>query len=284
MEILRAALVLAVLAVPLAGCAVGNEAPGAVGYVLLDRDARSTGRLSHGSWSGVPVLPVGLDVAEPVAFSSSVGRTVFDLRPGMLAWVHGPGGAVEWRALRDDLRDDRLRVQGSQDAAVALAQRLAGQVVGPMEEGTWTIAAPDVYGRGSFLGVPEGVIEVSPEPRIDLGSATGRMGVGIAVAPGLPDPQSQPAASALVGVYNAGERVLFLDAAGEFALEEGCFLTGLDKGRWHTDGDRVILEGAGGEVVLTYDPTDGALRPSTGERFTSALVDSAIAAMPKEDP
>src|SRR6185369_8099799 len=101
-------------------------------------------------------LPVGLDTAEPVAFSSSAGRELFELRAGMLAHVHGAAGAIEWLRLHDDVSDDRLRVRGSREAAVDLARRVAGRVEGG-EGGAFTIVAPDVFDRSSFLRPPDGI-------------------------------------------------------------------------------------------------------------------------------
>src|SRR4051812_7822385 len=106
----RCAAALAFLALPLAGCAAGTEAPDEVGYVLLDHEAQAAGRLSQRDWEGAPLLPVALDATAPVAFSARAGRTVFELRPRMLAWIHGAAGAIEWLRLRDDVSEDRLRV------------------------------------------------------------------------------------------------------------------------------------------------------------------------------
>src|SRR5262245_8237343 len=91
-----------------AGCAAASEPSGAVGYVLLDDGARSAGKLAQGDWSDAPLLPVALDATEPVSFASRSGRSVFDLRPGMLAHVHGAGGAIEWLRVGEDVRDDRI--------------------------------------------------------------------------------------------------------------------------------------------------------------------------------
>src|SRR5260221_9349759 len=87
-------MVALVLCAPLAaGCAAGDQAADAVGYVLLDREAQASGRLSHGGWSGAPILPVALDVTEPAAFSSAAGRGLVDLPPRVGGWVGGAGGA-----------------------------------------------------------------------------------------------------------------------------------------------------------------------------------------------
>ncbi len=280
METRCSAVALALMAAPAAGCAVATEAPDAVGYVLLDHEAQAAGKLSQGTWAGAPVLPVALEVGEPVAFAATDGRgrLSIDLRPGMLAWIHGAGGAVEWRAVGDDVSGDRLRVHGTREAAVDLAQRVAGELVGPADTSgeVWTIAAPGVLDRGSFLAAPAGVTEVAPDPRLDLGSSA-RPQVLADTSAGMPEAARQ---ALWVGLYTAGDRTLFLDAAGGFSLAEGCFLTTVDHGRWHPEGDHVVLDGADGARVLDYEPTAGDLRGQDGERFSSALMDSAAAAMP----
>jgi hypothetical protein len=276
-----ATLVLVLSAVPLAGCAANTGGSDAVGYVLLDREAQVAGNLSYQDWERAPILPVALELDEPTFFVSSAGKVKIDLRPGMVAWVHGAGGAVEWRALRDEVRDDRLRVHATREAADALAQRLAGQVVGPAEAGVWIVSAPDIFDRGSFLAVPEGVREAVPVPMLDLGSGeptSRRAAVLSDSTAALPGPQQM---ARLVGVYNLGERALFLDAEGGFSLGEGCFLTPVDSGRWHTEGDQVVLEGEKGKWMLEHDPVQGDLRTTAGERYSSALVDSIAAGMPE---
>src|SRR5512143_1024799 len=156
-----------VIALAAAGCAVGTEAPDAVGYVLLDRDARVSGKLSQGSWEGAPVLPVALDVAAPVAFASNAGRSVFNIEPGMLTWVHGEGGALEQLRLNEDVSEDSLRVYGSREAAQALAQQLAAEVKGG-SDGVFTVVAPDLLARGSFMNAPASVVEVAPALSFDV--------------------------------------------------------------------------------------------------------------------
>jgi hypothetical protein len=265
----------AALALLTASCAAGTEAPDAVGYVLLDRDAAQAGRLAHGGWDGAPVLPVALDLSQPVTFSSDRGRTTIELRSGMLAWVHGAGAAVEWRTLHDEVRDDRLRVRASADAAAALARSLAGEVVGPVDgdASLWTVAAPNVFDRASFLQPPEGVLEALPEPLLDLAAPVFLPGAVVGRA-------------AFVGLYTAGDRVLILDAAGGFTLGRACDddAAPVTAGRWHVDDASVVLVSNRESLSLDYDPKDGTLREVGGERFSSALVDSVIAAMPKEEP
>lgn len=270
------AVVIAALGLGAAGCTAATEAREDVGFVLLDREAQAAGSLSHGDWEGRPMLPVALEVSEKVTFTSSAGASSFSLRPGTLAWVHGPGGAIEWMRVGEDVSEDRLRVYASRDAADELAQRLAGEVKGG-GDGLWTVSAPDVFERGSFLAVPAGVQEIAPDPRIDVKGA-GKFGLDqLALPSDLPEAARQ---LTLVGLYTAEGQTLFLDSAGGFSLEDGCSGEPSSTGRWRADGQRVILESSEGKTVLAYDSTQGDLHDPSGRRFASALVDSTVAPMP----
>jgi hypothetical protein len=268
---MRSRYAVLVLALAAAGCAASAEDPEAVGYVLLDHEAQTAGRLTQGKWEGAPVLPVGLDADEPVAYASSAGRTTFELKPGMLAWVRGPGGAIEWLSLREDVSDERLKVHGSREAAEDLAQRLAGKVEGG-GDGLWTIQAPDVLARGSFMNVPAGVQEVAPEPVVDVRPTASPFAQGARLRLSLPeDAPMGVRQAAVVGMYLAGTRALFLDASGGYTMEEACAGDATARGRWRLDGERVVLEGDGGGMSFVYDR--GELRESSGLRFSAAIVE-----------
>jgi hypothetical protein len=271
-------LALAVMAAAPAtgGCAAGTEGPDVVGYVLLDRDARAVGHLAQADWQGSPVLPVALDAAEPVAFESPTGRTLFDLRPGMLAHVHGAAGSVDWLRVGDDMSPDRLRVYGSKDSASDLARRLAGSVEGG-GDGLWTVAATGILDRASFLQAPDGVVEVVPDaqlaaapaPKIARHAVLGPVGA-------LPQGEMEGVRQAMVvGVYTSGQRALFLDASGGFSLEDACSGDVLGHGRFRTEDDHVVLDSDAAPMVLAWDA--GELRDPGGGRF-APLVDAASAA------
>ena len=253
------------------GCAAGAEGPDVVGYVLLDRDARAVGRLSQSDWQGSPVLPVALDAAEPVAFASPTGRTVFDLRPGMLAHVHGAAGSVDWLHVGDDMSPDRLRVYGSQESATDLARRLAGNVEGGAD-GLWTVTAPGILDRASFLQPPDGVVEVAPDAQLAAAPKIARQAI-LGPVGALPQGEAEGVRQAMVvGVYTSGQRALFLDASGGFSLEDACSGDVLGRGRFRTDGDHVVLDSDAAPMVLAWDA--GELRDPGGGRF-APLLDAA---------
>lgn len=278
---MRARCAALVLALAAAGCTAGTEEPGAVGYVLLDQEARSSGQLAQDTWAGSPVLPVALDATEPVAFSSAAGRTVFDLRPGALAYVHGRGGSIEWLRVGSDVGGDKLRVYGTKEAAEQLARRVAGRVV-EGADGRWTIEAPEIFERVSFLKVPDGIAEIVP----DRNGAEPVVGARLGDAPGveklavlgnaLPQAEGEGARqAAVVGVYTLGNNALVLDAAGTFSLEDACSGEVIGSGGYRVDAERVMLEGDRDGLVLAWE--NGSLRHPDGQRYAPLIVQESPA-------
>jgi hypothetical protein len=246
--------------------------------VLLDHEARVAGRLSQEGWSEAPALPLALPLGEPVAYASSTGRTVLELREGMLAYVHGPAGAVEWLRVGTDVESDELRVQGTEAAATELAKRVAGQVLGG-GSGHWTIGAPDLLDRASFLGVPEGITDVAPSLRVgDIGQVA-----ALVPADALPDEALGPVGEAFfVGVYLSGANALILDAAGGFSLESACDGNVLARGRYSVDGTRMVLDAESERTVLSV--VGGQLADEKGARFERLDPVSPAAPAPADTP
>lgn len=278
-----------VLALAAVGCTAGTEESGSVGIVLLDREARAAGQLSHEAWRGAPLLPVTLDTTEPVSFTSPAGRVVFDLRPGSVAYLHGAGGAIEWLRLGEEVGADRLRVHATKEVAADLAKRLSGRVEGG-EGGVFTIVAPDLFERASFLEAPAGITDIVPEyvgaarktegaagsfaiPDIDRAAVQ-------APSEGLPEGESEGVRQAmLVGVYTAGTDALVLDADGGFTIEDACSGDPIERGRYQTDGDVVTLQVPGSPRVLLWE--NGGLRDPSRLRY-EPLVPPAPSAVKEE--
>jgi hypothetical protein len=262
-----------VLALAAAGCAVQAGGAEPVGYVLLDHEARAAGRLAQEGWSEAPALPVALPLGDPVAYTSSTGRTLIDLREGMLAHVHGAAGAVEWLGVGTDLEPDELRVQGTEAAARELAKRVAGKVEGG-GAGPWTIAAPDLFDRASFLAVPDGITDVAPSLRVG--------GIGQVAALGQADAPGEvlgPVGEAFfVGVYVSGFNALILDASGGFSLESACDGSVLQRGRYRADGARLVLESEAAPMVFSLE--NGRLSDDGGTLFEQLV--PVLPAAPKD--
>lgn len=249
----RLALLLSALLA--AGCVQSPDSPDATSYLLLDRAARAHFTVERDGWEGAPVLPVALDTEEPALLRGPEGVQLLDLRGGMLAHVRGADGEIEWLALGEEARDDRLALHASEAGAAALAELIAGEAT-PRGDGLWTLEAPDVLERGSFLEVPEGVLEALPDTRPDLGDlaelppsagvARGALLAPAAVVPAEDGPRgaAEPgqAEAELVGLYVAELRTLLLDASGGFTFEDRCSGQVLATGRYFAVDDRVVLK------------------------------------------
>ncbi|WP_437927214.1 hypothetical protein WMF37_50710 [Sorangium sp. So ce291] len=265
----RALLCPALLA---AGCAQPAEDPGSTGYVLLDRAARGRWTVASDGWEGAPVLPVALDVQETALLRGPDGAELLELRGGTLAHVRGAEGEIRWLAVGEEARGDRLVLRASNAAAAELAALVGGEVAARGDD-LWTLTAPDLLDRGSFLDAPGGVLEVLPDTqrdpgaldalaplderlsalapldaRISLGTpAAGPASAGDA-APGAPDPGR--AEAEVVGLYAAELQTLLLDASGGFTLEDRCTGEVLATGKYLAVADRVVLRSAVGEPIV----------------------------------
>ncbi|WP_438026026.1 hypothetical protein [Sorangium sp. So ce233] len=257
-----------------AGCAQQpDDAPEATGYVLLDRAARGRWTVASDGWEGAPVLPVALDVEEPALLRGPEGAARLALRGGALAHVRGAAGEVRWLAVGDETRGDRLTLHASEPAAAALAALVDGEVAA-RGDGLWTLTAPDLLDRGSFLDPPEGVLEAFPDTQRDpddLGAPTppdaraamaapteapsaARDGASIALEPGR-------AEAALVGLYAEERRTLLLDASGAFTLEDRCTGEVLATGKYVAVEEGVVLRSTGAAPMVLRRDQDRLVHP-----------------------
>ncbi|WP_437335349.1 hypothetical protein [Sorangium sp. So ce394] len=256
-----------------AGCARPIDAPDGTAYVLLDPAARARWTVESDGWRGAPVLPVALDAAEPALLRGPGGAEVLELRGGMLAHVRGGGGEVRWLAVGDEARDDRLTVRASEAAAAALAALVDGEITA-RRDGLWTLAAPDLLERGSFLEPPAGVIEALPDTPRDRASFTPSASQDALDALAAPAAAAGSAAGAqepgsaeaeLVGLYAAGLRTLLLDASGGFTIEDGCTGAVIATGEYSAAGDRVTLRSRGAAPIVLGRDRERLLHPDWAE-------------------
>ncbi|WP_437279104.1 hypothetical protein WME90_00685 [Sorangium sp. So ce375] len=253
-----------------AGCAQPIDAPDATAYVLLDPAARARWTVSSDGWQGAPILPVALDVEEPALLRGPERAEPIALRAGMLAHVRGAEGEVRWLALGEEARDDRLTLHASEAAAAELAALVGGEI-SARRDGMWTLTAPDLIERGSFLDPPEGVFEALPvvqrdpddraaftpsaaQDALDALAAVPAAARGGALGPGSAEAE-------LVGLYAAGLRTLLLDASGGFTLEDRCTGEVLATGEYSAAGDRVVLRSAGAAPIVLGRDRDRLLQP-----------------------
>lgn len=253
-----------------AGCSQPIDAPDATAYVLLDPAARARWTVASDGWQGAPILPVALDVEETAVLRGPEGAARIALRGGMLAHVRGAEGEIRWLALGEEARDDRLTLHASKAAAAALAALVGGEI-SRRRDGMWTLTAPDLLERGSFLDPPEGVIEALPDAQRDPGepaafapSAAQDALDALAAVPaaargGALEPGS--AEAELVGLYAAGLRTLLLDASGGFTLEDRCTGEVVATGQYSAAGDRVMLRSAGAASIVLDRDRDRLVQP-----------------------
>jgi hypothetical protein len=263
-----------VLAALTGGCTQGADAPGGAGYVLLDHAAREVTTLEQDGWEGAPLLPVALDAAEPVTLRGPDGERSVALKAGMLAHVRGAGGEIAWLAVGEDIRDDRLLVHGTEAAATQLADWIGGERAARVD-GLWSVSAPDILERGSFLQAPDGILEVLPDTSLEVDELIPRsaldgaiLGPGAMPVEGGAPAGGRPVGSAeaeLVGVYAAGNKALWLDAAGGFSLEDRCTGEVVRAGRFFAVDDRVVLQSAGNAPMVLGRDRDRLILPGSAD-------------------
>jgi hypothetical protein len=155
-----------VAVVALAGCG-GNGEPEGTGYVLLDRSAREAGFVVEGAAETSRVLPLEVDAADELTLVGPTGRTPLSTAPGELLHVRGGTGLLESNVIGEDVDLNRLRVDGSEDAARVLAQALGGSAR-QASDGTWEIEGDRALVEAARLaGAPQGLVEALPSTLID---------------------------------------------------------------------------------------------------------------------
>ena len=266
------ALWASLLAAPLlGGCTQATEPAGTTGYVLLDRGARDALTLAQEGWEGAPLLPVALDVGEPVSMRGLSGERAIELQPGMLAHVRGAAGEIDWLEVGEEIRDDRLLVHGTEAAAAELATWIGGEP-SARGDGLWMVTASDILDRGSFLQAPEGILEVLPDASLSLGDLVPESPLDPAIfaAPSLVGGEAvaRPVGSVeaeLVGIYTAGLTTLWLDAAGGYSMENRCSGEVVGSGRFYAVQDRVVLQPSRGALIVLGRVQDRLIHPGGAE-------------------
>jgi hypothetical protein len=245
-------LTLVALAACHGGASVGGAA--ASSYLLVDAEARQAGwqvELADG-WVGAPLLPIELRAGERVTLRGLGARVPVEAEAGALGWLRGATARLEWLDA-DGGAADRLIVDGTDDAVRALAAQVEGRAT-PRDDGRWTLEAPGLFGRTSFLDAP-GLRDAQPMSGL-AASHPARALVGGAVLDGtalagplLVDPVAGGAsdtALGLVGAYQGAAGLLILDGAGGWRLAR-CGGEPL-AGTWRADAGYVRLDGADGAL------------------------------------
>jgi len=157
-------VVFALVALGVVGChgaQEGGDGSG-TGVLLLDRDARSAGfAVETAGHRASPVLPVELGDDEDVAVVGPTGRMAVSGAAGELLHVHGVQGKIDSRQIGEEVEADRVLVQGTEDAAKALAAILSGEVA-PTDDGAWEIKAANALQAAAGIPAPDGLLALLP--------------------------------------------------------------------------------------------------------------------------
>ncbi len=281
MDHLKPFVGLSVLAIScLSGCTANSEASGETAYILLDTAARRGGALVVDTWTGKPTLPIAVEVDERVVFQGSGEPIGIDGTPGTLTLIRGADGKVDSQRVGRDLRDDAVLVHGTA-AGVAELALLLGADASMSSDGLWLLEAPDILDRGSFLDVPDGIVEVVPAPLAADAEATALEDGRFDILPiPLLDAEGQrmddlaAEESLVVGLYGIGDRVLLLDASGRATELSPCSATPLASGVFHVVGGRVTVSFPGTSPTVFTRDGDALVEPG-GDTLFPLLLDDA---------
>ncbi len=168
------------------GCQ-GAEKEGS-GYLLLDREARAAGfAVESGNVRAAPVLPVELTSDTELSLTGPTGRVALSGADGELLHVRGAQGKIESREIGGDVEPDRLVLEGTEEAASALATALGGELT-EAGDGRWELQADGALADSSRVEAPNGLLQILPaEPSAELepveapadGAAAAMLGAGL---------------------------------------------------------------------------------------------------------
>ena len=132
----------------------------ASGYLLLDRGAREAGfRVEGTEGRAAPVMPMELASDAELALVGPSGRIALSGASGELLHVQGRDGKIVSRELGADVDGDTLILEGSDEAAHALAAELGGEVV-EGKNGTWEIHGAGILADAARVNAPKGLLQV----------------------------------------------------------------------------------------------------------------------------
>jgi hypothetical protein len=153
----------ALVAVGATGCQGAQEGGdgSGQGVVLVDKEARAAGfAVEIAGKRLATVLPIAIDDDDDVALVGPTGRATLSGAEGELLHVEGRQGKLESLGIGQDIEADRVLVEGTEEAARALAEMLAGEVTAA-DDG-WQIKANDALHAAAGLPAPDGLIALSP--------------------------------------------------------------------------------------------------------------------------
>lgn len=241
----------------LAGCAAPDAAESAL--LLLDRGAREHGIELEVAGATVERagVPLAVDVHDETYLVRDGAREPLVLAQGELVEIDAEG-AIR----RGPVDPDRLTIAASPESAATLAEMLGGAEVerigSPSGPARFALRAPGITWLAAALhGLPD-LPDVRAESAFEAGLASGDGSwqgrrdatfAPIEARPGAADPAlATPDAAALVGVYQVGDVLLVLDAAGGYSLGTA---EGSTRGTYRpAPGGLVLAPRGGAEVAM----------------------------------
>lgn len=147
------------------GCQGAPTSEGKSGYLLVDRDARNAGFAVEIAGEKIaPVLPMQLTSDDEATLVGPTGRMALSGDADELLWVRGAAGKIESLAVGDEIADDELKIEGSEDAANQLAQQLAADIEAS-GEATWKIHVADALRVAAAASAPDGLVGALPSEK-----------------------------------------------------------------------------------------------------------------------
>ncbi len=141
------------------GC--GGADPATSSFAVVDQQARSAGFAieATGAVSDAK-LPLAFDASQGVSLVGPDTEEPLNAEPGELVYVHGEDAEVTRFVIGQDVEADRLRVEGSREAADELARRLGGALSDDGDR--WRLTAPDALVASAAESAPQGLLGIEP--------------------------------------------------------------------------------------------------------------------------
>ena len=137
--------------------------PGATSssFVVVDQQARSEGfAIESGGMVSDATLPLAFDATRGASLVGPNTEEPLTADPGELVFVHGEDATVRRFVIGQDIHTDRVRVDGSREAADELARRLGGELTD--DGGRWRLVAPDALVESAGESAPPGLLGLEP--------------------------------------------------------------------------------------------------------------------------
>jgi hypothetical protein len=105
-------------------------------------------------------LPLAFDATQEVSLVGPDTEEPLTADPGELVYVHGADATVGRFLIGQEVEADRVRVEGSREAADELALRLGGTLDDDGDR--WQLVAPDALVASASTGAPPGLLGIEP--------------------------------------------------------------------------------------------------------------------------